>query len=978
MIRNHRCFPLHILLLSLALLLLVVPVARAQLAGGTIRGTVTDTQGGVLPGATVTLQGPDVTQIFTTEGTGQYRFLDLAPGTYKLTIELQSFATFVRDRVVVEVGKTVDLPDQMRVGGVAETVNVTAASPIIDTKATGTATNVTEDELKNIPTSRDVFSLMRSVPGVLVDRVNVGGNETGQQLMVVSKGTRPQDVAWTMDGVVITDMNSIAVGQSSPTYFNFDNFQEIQVSTAGQDILEPTGGVGLNMVVKRGINQFHGAVREYFENSAMESGNVPAELRAAGVTPATADHTSQLDDYGGEFGGPIVKDKAWFYGSYSYQDVRLVRHAGNLNDRTRIKNPDLKLNWQATRKDMVSFLFFNGDKVKDYRSPGNVLFDAPTATYHQSNAYSGNPLHGLWKFADDRIITPNIFLSAKYAYYNTGFSLTPEGGMGLDAGRNTATSQSFGSTVQSLNVRPQRTVNLDLGSFLNALGASHDFKYGYGWRRVDATTGTLWPGDGVLALQQSPTTLFAEVFRQGLGTNRGNYMDAYVSDTIARNRTTINLGLRYDRQSGSALPSVTQANPAFPALVPGLSFAGYRTPFTWNNLSPRIGVAYAVDESRKTVARLSYSRFAGQLDTSPIGPIGFANPTATAGTAVYTWTDLNGDHLAQPNEVNTSQFVTSAGGFNPANPTAVTSSNVIDPKLKAPRTQSVVAGMDRELLPNLALQVSYTYSRTSNLYGNVTGSVTPRVGMTTANYTAGPTLTGTLPNGAAYSVPTFIPDPALVTAGGGGFVLTNWNGYYTDYHGLEVNVVKRLSNRWMERISFSYNNAREHYTPQARYDTNGNPTPTITEPLVDGGQFAPQSSGDGLGSIFINAKWQFNANGLYQGPFGIDLAANVFGRQGYPNPMFQSQKLGQDTSLPVLVTPQIDTFRYPNVWDADIRIARAFQLRLANLRLMADLFNVANANTALVRNNNILSPTFNALAQNLSPRILRVGLVFGF
>src|SRR5258708_40067411 len=126
----------------------------------------------------------------------------------------------------------------------------------------------------------------------------------------------------------------------------------------------------------------------------------------------------------------------------------------------------------------------------------------------------------------------------------------------------------------------------------------------------------------------------------------------------------------------------------------------------------------------------------------------------------------------------------------------------------------------------------------------------------------------------------------------------------------------------MARVGFALNNAREPYEPQALYDTNGNPTPTITEPLVDGGQFAPQSSGNAAGNVYINARWQFNANGLYQAPFGIDVAANVFGRQGYPFPLFRTQTLGADTGLAILVTPLIATFRYDNVWHTDLRVAR--------------------------------------------------------
>jgi hypothetical protein len=199
--------------------------------------------------------------------------------------------------------------------------------------------------------------------------------------------------------------------------------------------------------------------------------------------------------------------------------------------------------------------------------------------------------------------------------------------------------------------------------------------------------------------------------------------------------------------------------------------------------------------------------------------------------------------------------------------------------------------------------------------------VTPRVGVSLADYAPGPTLTGTLPDGSSYSVPTFIPNQAAVTAGGNGFLLTNWDGFSTDYHGLEFNAVKRLSDRWMGRVGFAFNNAREHYQPQARYDTNGNPTPTITEPLVDGGQFAPLSSGNSAGSVFINAKWQFNANAMYVAAYGIEIAGNVFGRQGYPFPLFRSASLGADTGIQVIVTPE-STFRYDDVWSTNLRVAR--------------------------------------------------------
>ncbi|HUK35503.1 MAG TPA: TonB-dependent receptor, partial [Vicinamibacterales bacterium] len=350
---------------ALALVLFIAGSAAAQVQSGNVSGTAKDQQGGVLPGVTVTLQGVDATRTSVSDSSGAFRFLELAPGPYKLTVTLTGFQTVVRENVIVEVGKNVDLTVAMKVAPVTEVVTVTAPTPLLDAKQTGTSTNITASELAAIPTSRDPFALMRSVAGVLVDRVNVGGNETGQQSNFAMKGTRPQDAVWTLDGVVVTDMTLTG---ASPTYFNFDNFQEIQISTSGQDITQPTGGLGMNFIVKRGTNAFHGAFRGYLDSNSLQASNVPAELVALGTTDASADHVKQISDYGIEFGGPIVADKAWFYGSFSNQDIALVyRMSPGVVDRTELNNPNLKVNWQGTKNDLVSFLYFDGYKTKDNR-----------------------------------------------------------------------------------------------------------------------------------------------------------------------------------------------------------------------------------------------------------------------------------------------------------------------------------------------------------------------------------------------------------------------------------------------------------------------------------------------------------------------------------------------------------------------------------------------------------------------------------
>jgi hypothetical protein len=343
--------------------------------------------------------------------------------------------------------------------------------------------------------------------------------------------------------------------------------------------------------------------------------------------------------------------------------------------------------------------------------------------------------------------------------------------------------------------------------------------------------------------------------------------------------------------------------------------------------------------------------------------------------------------------------VASASGINAANPTLPISTSTIDPGLKAPVTQGVVAGIEREVLPNLALTASYTYNRTTDLFGNQAANITNRVGMTAADYTAGggmivnkPTggsqqfsgfYTGTLPDGTAFSIPIYNANPAKFAASAGGFVLANVPGYSVDYNGVEVGVLKRMSHKWMGRVSLGYNNAREHFEDGiAKIDNDGNPMATVSEPLVNGGQYVGATTGTAAG-YYINAKWQVNVAGMYQAPHGIELAANVFGRQGYPLPLFATaginvgSTIGAET-LRLLVTPTVDYFRYPNVWDTDFRIAKGFRYQQIDIKLIGDVFNLFNANTALLRNNDVTSSTFNSLQQNMTPRLVRIGVTIGF
>jgi len=954
-------------LLTVAVLILTASsISFAQIATGTLSGAVSDTQGAVLPGVTVTLAGTDRTSTAVTDDAGRFRFLQLPPGFYSVTAALQGFTTVVRDRVEVRVGQTVDLPIELRIAALTETVTVTGESPIVDARQMGTATNFTQDELSKIPNSRDPWALLRTVPGVVMDRVNIAGNETGQQSSFVGRGARTADGTWTLDGVEITDM--AAVG-ASPTYFDYDAFEEIQISTGGNDIRQRTGGIGLNFVVKRGTNQFQGSAKGYFTGDALEGCNVRDELIGRGINCDSTDHNDQISEYGVDAGGPLWRNRAWVWGSWVQQDIRLVRSAGNLVDRTMLKTSNVKGNWQATEKDMVSVLWFLGAKEKANRATGAQQVEPSSARWFQGNAFTDGRPHGLVKVQDDRLMSSNNFLSVKYAYYNTGFSLSPQGGMDQQAGQSSILGQTFGSTNLQEFLRPQRMFNIDGNHFATFGNANHDFKYGFGWRSSDAFSRNLYPGNMVEARANSVTDFRARVWREGAGKDRIELWNFYVGDTITAKRLTLDVGVRFDSQGGKSLASETLSNKAFPDVVPGIKFDGYEAPFTWKTVSPRAGMTYSFDEMGRSILRVSYSRFAGQLQT---GYVGWANPSSQTGWAEYPWVDRNGDNFAQPDEVDTNRSPLSfGGGFNPANPTAVTSANRFDEDFKAPITTNVIVGVDRELRPNLAVSLNYTYGSTSNW------RATPWNGVTRNDYVLASTLTGTIPNGGPqYSIPVYSPVAAVVAAGGNSRIQTNFDGYSTRYNGIEGQLIKRMSNRWMARLSASWNDATDQY----ENDVNnlGNPTSLDIDPIQSGGQYAPRSGGSGQGDIFVNAKWQLNLNGVYELPWDSEVAGNLFGRQGNPFPVFRQASLGLDGSNRVLITPALDEFRFDNTWNLDLRFAKRFATDRVTARVELDLFNVLNGNVELQRERNAASPNYHRLNQILSPRILRLGLRLTF
>jgi hypothetical protein len=968
-----------------------MPVAWAQAARGNIYGTVVDESGAVMPGATINLSGPTIGKMTTVTGAnGDFHFLNLDPSTYKLEVTLAGFSTILRE-AIINAGQNVELSFSLKVATQAEVVTVTAETPVVDTKRVGTSTTLTKEELSDIPNSRDPWALLRTIPGVVVDRVNIAGNESGQQSGFQGKGSSGNDAMWTMDGIVITDMSAIG---ASPTYFDYDAFDEVNFSTGGNDIKMQTGGIGLNFVTKRGTNNFHGNVHGYLTNHKAESSNLagsgvsstdPRLLLANGSYSDTTTHIAQVGDVGGDLGGPIVKDKLWFWGSYGHQDIRNVNF-NQTSDRTVLVDYSGKLNWQASTSDMISFYYFSGVKNKYGRNIGPVANNPQSFLDNQSGAYDNGP-HGLFKGEWDHVFGPSLTIAAKFAYYNTGFGFTPIGGAGQDGGFNFATNSSVGSYYTYSSVRTEKVGSLDGNYFFAGLGGNNELKFGFSYRRTPVTSSTTYSGDQLVAegLGATPSgqeTGLALIYRPNQKTILSQYTSGYLGDTLSAGRLTINAGVRYDHQQASNQPSAATGSPAFPNLLPALSYPGGGPSITFNNVSPRVGLTLALDESRKTVARASYSRYAGQLAN---GDVGYANPLGSNAVLGYNWTDLNGDGLVQPNEILFSQGLQYSAFVNPANPGAPTSLNQIASNYGANIDDEVIVGIDREVAPDFAVNLAYTWRKETN-----TLEWYERLGMTSANYTLLPAASK---NG--YTAAVAVPDDNIIAAEGGAGILMNRPDYHTGYNGLEASLVKRLSHKWMARLALSYMDWNEYYdgpgaiqNPTVSDTSTFNGTSNFAGPQVNGGTFPLRSAGSGKGDIFFEPKWQMNLNALYQLPWGMELSGNLFGRQGYPLPVVLTQSAGGDGTVRALASGSIDALRYSSVFDLDLRFTKNFNFGgSGRVAIIVDGFNLLNANTILNVTRNALSSHFNDLStvQNplginelLSPRIFRFGVRLGF
>ncbi len=871
-------------------------------------------------------------------------------------------------------------------GFVEDVITVTAESPLLDERRISTGCTVASAELEKIPTARDPWAILQSTPGVLTDRVNVGGNESGQQSSFVGPGSPMEQATWSVDGVVMTDMAALG---SSPAYYDFDAFEEMAVSTGGSDTTVATGGVAMNLVTKRGTNEWRGSGRFILAEG---------DWRASGER---ADRVERLADYGAEIGGPIVRDRFWLWASHAFQDVDLLTSV-DLPVSSEIENAGLKLNAQITASNSTVLSALDSDEVRHGGGAGPFR---PQETNWDQSRLGGAPT--TLRIEDTQIFGSNLYLTGQYAAVGSGFELTPRGGSEPTAffDRDGGWHHTF---TQLRAERRQRQLKADGSYFANTGRLSHELKFGAGYREAEASSLSQWGGAGYAIAAEHADGAHSLLYatRDAFGAATNEYTSAYLQDTMTAGRLTANVGLRYDLQTGTSAARSVRANPVFPDLLPAAAFGGGDAGFEWASLVPRLGLTYAVGPERRTLLRASWSRFADQLGIGNGEP---PRPARRAGLRPPAAQRCRGVGWSRrPRRRRRSQR---RWGNRPRRRRRLRrrlrprGSRAVARRQRRPRSARADDGRAdrlgracralrsrRRAPPDLPPAQRLARERAAGLRRrSVRGREPRRLGRlhTRADYV--PVVVsrpGGLPDGGDSSYTYWQLRPGVGSRGG--THLENGDREQ-EYRGASLTVEKRLSYRWMVRGGVTWSDWRWQ-VPESELE---DPTRFLGggfdgEPVL-------QPSAPGAGNkpgVYVTNGWSYSLNALYQlapdRPWGVDFSIAAHGRRGYALPWYELLGFGRRSGIPDLTSVQVvgnDDYRLDDVHVLDAGIEKEIDFLDFGFSVAIDCFNVLGADSVLQRNHRLrvagdasgsAAPASGTVTDLVGPRAFRVGLRIRF
>jgi hypothetical protein len=939
----------------IAALLLVLPSLSA--AQSAVAGVVRDSSGGVLPGVTVEASSPaliEKARSAVTNEQGQYRVVDLRPGVYTVTFTLAGFRTVVRENITIESNFTAPINVELSVGAIEESVTVTGGSPVVDVQTSQRQSVVSQQLMDLLPTGRSAGLIAGTLPAVFSNSFDVGGSTNSGGGSPTVHGSLTSDSRVLIDGIVVDGMAQ--TGQCQCLNDSENQTQEITVQMSGGSAEHQLSGVLINRIPRTGGNVFSGESKLLFSHGSMQSQNLDDALRARGIT--TPAELQREYDVNYALGGPIIKDRLWFYGSgrnWSYNsyvaNAFFADGSRAATDNSQRSYP-IRLTWQVTGKNRLSGLFDYSERTNRYqnlspqvRPEATLLQRIGPAFIMQAKWTSTMTNHLLLEAGVNRTHTigdnqyqPEVVVGTCHVAYN----LCPPGTGYGDIARQdtilgTQTVASFPGTgaFNSPNTNRHRS-NVVQGS-LSYISGAHSFKAGFqnrwGW-----TTATRQDVNGDLGQQYRSGVPFAVVIINTPSisqTNVDSDLGVFVQDVWTMKRLTLSGGVRWDHFAAS----VPEQSIAAGRFVPARTFAAIDGIPNWNNVFPRFGASFDVTGRAKTALKANvgwYVQSQGPTFASTYNPM-------IVSTDTRTWSDTNRDDIAQENEIGPPSNL----NFG------IRQNRNMEPDIARPYQLVWDIGLQHELVQGLGIDVSYNQRSFYQLHWTENLAVSP------SDYSI---INVADPRQNGQTIPVYNISPAKF--GQQNLLDTNSSNNSQVYRGVDITF-----------------NARTPGGGQVYGGTSTGRTISTICDVTDPNslRFCDQSEFD------VPMQTLFKVAGSYPLPLGLRVSG-VF--QSTPTAMRTTTYLVTRAIAPQLTAASVSVplsepgSQYNDrVNQLDITFARVFRAgvrsKTTTFRPEIALYNALNANPVLSQLN-VFGPTLGNVTTILNPRAVRMGLTMQF
>jgi len=1012
---------------------LVPQPAGAQQEQAAIAGTVKDASGAVLPGVTVEASSPvliEKVRTGVTDGTGQYRIVNLPPGTYTVTFELPGFATFKREGIELTGALTATVNAELRVGTVQETVTVSGETPIVDVQSARRQAVIGGDVLQAIPTSRSYNNILQLVPAVDPGTAQIQLSPT--MLLFTAHGGSAEDGRLTVDGL---NTGASRGGAGVSGYVpDLQNTQEVAFSISGNLGEAETGGPQMSVVPKQGGNRFSGSFFATGLGQSLQDSNFTPRLQAAGLTaPPKILH---LFDVQGSLGGPIKKDRLWFF-----YNIRTVgrgdaqpgifanKNAGDptkwtyvpdLSQQGRIDTSRfinaLRLTVQATPRNKVSVFYDNqpactgGAWVENQGNPCRVYAPGTDGFIEggsQTNGFFGPgpnaPETGDYSYNWQRVqqakwqspATNRLLLEAGVSVYASrwGYEERP-GDQTADLIRVQEISTIPGTGLSNLKYRSSNYPNGRIGAHTWNATASYvtganSFKVGYQGafhRDIDQLFGIINNSQRLLytffnGVPRSLTMDSGPWTRQV----RTEYEAAFVQDSWTRGRMTLQGALRFDHAWSYYPPQQVGPDRFLPNAI---SFAETPGILGYNDLSPRVGVAYDVFGTGKTSLKFNIGRYLQPASNQDRYIL--ANPVSTLTVAgqssvnvTRSWTDANGNYVPDCNLMNPlAQDNRASGGdfcgqwsdlnFGKSKPVTTLNPQILSGWGVRPSDWQLGASVQHEVAPRVSVEVGY-YRRWWQHFVDVTDNLLTSAGQYSPYFVTAPS-DSRLPGGGNYTVgPLFDITPALFGQAQNEInQIENYGAYIRNWNGVDINVSARLRNGLTLQGGTSTGKLRTD-TCAIRANVPEWGPGTLTNPFCNDVQpFLTQVKAIGT---YIVPKVDVLLSGTFNSTPGPSLSATVNFAATPGSPLVQSlgRQLSSAAATQTINVLPPDTLFGDRVNDLDLRIGKILKFSRFRTNVALDVVNVFNSDAVLAYNP-LLNATWPTPTSVLQARLARLSV----